>query len=151
MLRREIVRGASRRLGVPVRHLRELPGDYYAVGAIEQYLMQTGRVYFRDLAYDDLHRLQFDLETTALSPREGRIFLAAVRDSRVLATILEAPSEGDEPTLIADLCALIRARDPDVIENHNLFGFDLPFLAARADALGVPLHLERLAKRLRWW
>ncbi|HET8628025.1 MAG TPA: DNA polymerase domain-containing protein [Thermomicrobiales bacterium] len=142
-LRREILRGAGRRLGATVRHLRELPGAYYAVGPVEQYLMQTGRVYFRGLAYDDLHRLQLDFETTALSPREGRIFLAAVRDSRGLETLLEAPDDGDEAALIADLCALIRARDPDVIENHNLFGFDLPFLEARAAALGVPLAIGR--------
>ncbi|MGH2344923.1 MAG: DNA polymerase domain-containing protein, partial [Chloroflexota bacterium] len=32
---------------------------------------------------------------------------------------------------------------PDVIENHNLFGFDLPFLEARASALGVSLRLGR--------
>ena len=30
-----------------------------------------------------------------------------------------------------------------MIENHNLFGFDLPFLWARAQALGVPLALGR--------
>ena len=142
-LRRELLRGAQRRLGTPVRHLRELRGDYYAVGAVEQYLMQTGRVSFRGLAYEDLHRLQFDLETTALSPAQGHIFLAAVRDSRGLATTLEAPTEADEAALIADLCALIRARDPDVIENHHLFGFDLPFLVARAARHGVPLSLGR--------
>ena len=142
-LRREIVRGAQRRLGPTVQHLRDLPDDYYAVGAVEQYLMATGRVCFRDMAYADLHRLQFDLETTALSARQGRIFMAAVRDSRGLAAVLEAPEEGDEAALIAALCALIRERDPDVIENHNLFGFDLPFLDERARLLDVPLHLGR--------
>ena len=35
----------------------------------EQYLVATGRTYFRDLAFDDLRRLQFDLETTGLDPR----------------------------------------------------------------------------------
>jgi DNA polymerase I len=142
-LHREILRGAGRRVGAPVRHLRDLADEYYSVGASEQYLMHTGRVFFRDLAYDDLHRLQFDLETTALSPREGRIFMVAVRDSWGLETIIEAPHEGDEAALIADLCALIRARDPDVIENHNLFGFDLPFLAERAAANGLTLPLGR--------
>ncbi|MGN6758179.1 MAG: DNA polymerase domain-containing protein [Thermomicrobiales bacterium] len=142
-LRRAILRGAQQRLGHEVGHLRELGSAYYAVGPVEQYLMQTGRVYFRDLVYADLHRLQFDLETTALSPQRGRIFMVAVRDSRGLEVLLEAPGEDDEAALIANLCALIRERDPDVIENHNLFGFDLPFLAARAAALGVPLALGR--------
>jgi DNA polymerase, archaea type len=141
-LQRAILAGAQRRLGRAVDSLRDLP-EYYAVGAVEQYLMATGRVAFRGMAYADLHRLQFDLETTALSPEQGRIFLVAVRDSRGLEAVLEAPAEADEAALIADLCALIRERDPDVIENHNLFGFDLPFLAGRAAMLSVPLALGR--------
>ena len=35
----------------------------------EQYLVATGRTYFRDLSFDQLRRLQFDLETTGLDPR----------------------------------------------------------------------------------
>src|SRR5438876_129494 len=105
--------------------------------------MQSGKVYFRGLNYSDLHRLQFDLETTALDPRRGRIFMVAVRDSHGLATIIEAPKPEDEVSLITKLCMLIRERDPDVIENHNLFGFDLPFLEQRASVLGIPLILGR--------
>jgi DNA polymerase elongation subunit (family B) len=142
VLQQALLQGARRRLGPSVRSLRELP-DYYMVGAVEQYLMASGRVQFRTLDYAALHRLQLDLETTALSPAEGRIFLVAVRDSRGLATILEAPTDRDEAALIADLCTLIRDRNPDVIENHNLFGFDLPYLVARAATLGVPLRLGR--------
>jgi DNA polymerase, archaea type len=141
-LARAIVDGASRRLSRQVRALAELPG-YYRPGPVEQYLMQTGRAYFRGLRYDDLRRMQVDLETTALEPEAGRIFLAAVRDTRGLAITLEAPEAGDERRLIADLCALVRERDPDVLENHNLVGFDLPFLAHRARANGVPLALGR--------
>src|SRR6185437_2004298 len=130
-------------LGRPVPSLRDLSDHYYMVGAVEQYLMATGRVCFGGMTYADLHRLQFDLETTALSPKQGRIFMIAARDSLGLEAILEAPTEADEAVLIRDLCALIRERDPDVIENHNLFGFDLPFLEERAAALGVPLRLAR--------
>ena len=66
-LQRAILLGAGRRLGRAIQSLGELPDEYYQVGAVEQYLMSTGRVYFRTLLYADLHRLQFDLETTALS------------------------------------------------------------------------------------
>ncbi|APR77376.1 DNA polymerase II [Minicystis rosea] len=141
-LARIILSGASRRLARQIRTLAELPG-YYRTGAVEQYLMSTGRVYFRDLHYDDLHRLQIDLETTSLDPDTGRIFLAAVRDTRGLGVTLEAPSPADERRLLEALCALVRERDPDVIENHNLFGFDLPFLERRAEVLDVPLALGR--------
>jgi DNA polymerase I len=142
-LERAIVSGASKRLGRPVSSLNDLEHDYYHVGPVEQYLMRTGRVYFRGLAYEDLHRLQFDLETTALDPDRGRIFMVAIRDSRGLATVLDAPTPEDEARLIEQLCALIRERDPDVIENHNLFGFDLSFLERRAAVLGVPLAIGR--------
>jgi DNA polymerase elongation subunit (family B) len=137
-----LLTGASRRLGRPVASLNDLD-DYLRLAPVEQYLIATGRVYFRDLSYSDLQRMQIDLETTALDPAEGRIFMAAVRDSHGLERVLEAPTEADEAGLIRDLVRLVRERDPDVIENHNLFGFDLPFLEARAEALGVPLLLAR--------
>lgn len=142
-LEQTIRAGASRRLGREIRSMYELESDYYRVGPVEQYLMASGRVYFRGLGYDDLHRMQIDLETTALDPAHGRIFMAAVRDNRGFAHVLEAPGTCDEAGLIAALCALVRERDPDVIENHNLFGFDLPFLVARAATLRVPLALGR--------
>jgi DNA polymerase, archaea type len=137
-----LLTGAARRLERPVHSLHDLD-DYLRLGPVEQYLIASGRVYFRNLSYSDLHRMQIDLETTALDPAEGRIFMAAVRDSRGLTQVLEAPTNADEAALIGDLVRLVRERDPDVIENHNLFGFDLPFLEARAEALGVPLLLAR--------
>src|SRR5438034_7594925 len=143
-LERMLLNGASRRLGRQVSNLNDLPETYYRVGPVEQYLMLTGRVYFRGMVYDDLHRLQFDLETTALDPHRGRIFMVSLRDNRGLATTLEAPTPGEEAVLITRLCALIRDRDPDVSENHNLFGFDLPFLEQRAEVLGIPLILGRV-------
>jgi DNA polymerase elongation subunit (family B) len=111
----------------------------------EQYLVSSGRTYFRDLAFDDLRRMQIDLETTGLDPRTHRIFMIAVRDPAGRGEVLEARSDDDagEAELIARLVAMVRAADPDVIENHNLHGFDLPFLDHRSRALGVPLSLGR--------
>jgi DNA polymerase elongation subunit (family B) len=142
-LSRELLRGAERRLERPLRSLYELDSDYYRLGPVEQYLIASGRVYFRGMVYADLQRMQIDFETTSLDPHRGRIFLAAMRDSRGFEALLEAPEPADEARLIADLCALVAERDPDVIENHNLFGFDLPFLEERAEALGVRLALGR--------
>ncbi|HET8842674.1 MAG TPA: 3'-5' exonuclease, partial [Ktedonobacteraceae bacterium] len=143
LLERLLLAGASRRLGRQVTSLGSLWDTYYRVGAVEQYLMQTGRVCFRGMTYEQLHRFSFDLETTSLDPARGRIFLVALRDNRGFERILEAPAPEQEATLIEDLCALIRERDPDVIENHNILGFDLPFLEHRAQVLHVPLRLGR--------
>lgn len=119
--------------------------NFYSVGLTEQYLMQTGRTAFKGLEYQDLKRLQFDLETTALSPKDGQIFMIAVRDSGGFETLLE----GSEPEIIWALVQTIQERDPDVLENHNIFGFDLPFLQTRAETHGIALVLGRTDAPLR--
>ena len=145
-LQQALLRGASRRLGRRVDSLRDLEArSIVALPPEEQYLVATGRTYFRDLAFDDLRRFQLDLETTGLDPDEDRIFLIAVRDPDGRTDILEAATLDDagEADLIHRLVSRIRAADPDVVENHNLHGFDLPFLAHRARLLAVPLALGR--------
>ena len=117
----------------------------------EQYLVATGRTYFRGLDFHQLHRMQFDLETTGLDPARDRIFMIATRDPFGAVEVLEArgADEAAEADLIRRLAAKIAAADPDVIENHNLHGFDLPFLARRARRLGVRLALGRIPIGLR--
>ncbi len=123
---------------------REHP-DFYAVGLNEQYLMASGRTYFKSLEYTDLIRLQFDLETTALEANNGIIFLIAIRDSTGFELLLE----GDEANLIRNLVKIVQQRNPDILENHNINGFDLPFLEARAVVHNIPLLLGRTQKPLR--
>ncbi|RYZ36349.1 MAG: DNA polymerase II [Myxococcaceae bacterium] len=141
-----VLRGASSRLGQRVGHLRDLGAhEVLVLPPEEQYLVATGRTYFRDLVFDDLRRLQFDLETTGLDPTKDRIFLVALRDPDGRAETLEVTEDGDagEADLLRRLVARIREADPDVVENHNLHGFDLPFLDQRAKRLNVPLALGR--------
>jgi DNA polymerase, archaea type len=142
-----VLQGASRRIGRRLGHLRELgAGGALVLPPEEQYLVATGRTHFRDLPFDALRRLQLDLETTGLDAARDRVFLVAVRDPDGVTMTLEARGESaaDEADLIARVAAHVRARDPDVVENHNLHGFDLPFLAQRAQLLRVPLDLGRL-------
>ncbi|HEX6121668.1 MAG TPA: DNA polymerase domain-containing protein, partial [Ktedonobacterales bacterium] len=145
-----VLAGASARLGRAIPRLSALDeSDVLHLPPEEQYLVATGRTYFRELAFDDLHRLQFDLETTGLDPAQDRVFLIAVRDNQGFEQVLEVekpghlPSAAAEAALLRRLVALVRERDPDVIENHNLQGFDLPFLARRAKVLGVSLAFGR--------
>lgn len=141
-----VLQGASRRLGRPLTNLRDLGADsVLAPPPEEQYLIASGRTYFRDLGFDDLRRMQLDLETTGLDPGQARIFLVALRDPAGRAETLEAHGDGDaaEADLLRRLVERVQAFDPDVIENHNLHGFDLPFVARRARTLGVPLALGR--------
>ncbi|HXT17034.1 MAG TPA: DNA polymerase domain-containing protein [Gemmatimonadaceae bacterium] len=140
--------GASRRLGRHVGHIRELheADQVLALPLDEQYLVASGRTYFRDLSFDDLRRLQFDLETTGLDSSHDRMFMVSIRYPNGQTETLECSSHDDagEAALIRRLMDRIRESDPDVIENHNLHGFDLPFLEQRARRLRVPLTLGRI-------
>jgi DNA polymerase I len=145
-LKSAVLRGASARLGRTLTTLRELGQEsILALPPDEQYLVSSGRNYFRGLVFDDLRRLQFDLETQGLRPAVDRMFMVSVRDPSGVVHVLEVKevSDAGEAALIRDLCGVIREVDPDVIENHNLHGFDLPFLNRRAQHLRVPLDLAR--------
>lgn len=141
-----VLHGASTRLGKRVGHLSELGQEsILSLPPEEQYLVATGRTYFRDLQFDQLHRLQFDLETTGLDARCDRIFMISIRYHSGDTEVLEALGDNDaaEADLIRRLAERVRTADPDVIENHNLHGFDLPFLDQRSRFLRVPFSLGR--------
>ncbi len=136
-----LVRGyAERHAGMRVEALRQMRGEVYIRAHVEQYLIASGRTYFKGLTYDDVRRMQVDLETTDLSSEHGAIFMVSMRDNHGFETILDGAPERE---LIAELIRLVGERDPDIIENHNIFGFDIPFLIARARKHGLRLTLGR--------
>ena len=123
--------------------------DHFAyLDRLRQYLTRSGKTLFKGMSLADLRRLQLDIETTGLSPQdpEARIILVALGDSTGWRDALE----GEEADVLLRLAELIRSRDPDVIEGHNIFGFDLPFLAARAEKCGAALDWGRDGSLLRF-
>ena len=128
---------------------KQRPDEVYTPGSVEQqYLTQTGRTLFKGMPFEALKRLQIDLEVYGPTgfPQaevpEHRIILIALSDSTGWSRLVGAPGM-DEGELIREAVDLVRERDPDVIEGHNLFGFDLPYLATRARRHRVPLDLGR--------
>ena len=98
----------------------------------------------------DLRRLALDIEvlTTAgfefpNAAREGdRIIAIALADSTGWSTVLSG-AEMDEAELLRACTRLIAERDPDVLEGHNIFRFDLEYLEARARRHRVALAWGR--------
>jgi len=128
--------------GGEAQTLADLRGLVLAWPPVEQFLLLTGRAYYRGMRYDDLRRLQFDLETTGLNDERDRIFMISLRDSSGWTECLDTQTQ-TEAELLERFVELVHARDPDVLENHNIFAFDLPFLVRRAARLGVRLALGR--------
>lgn len=130
------------------RALRDEHREIVAYGSFaRQYLMLSGKTLFKGMTFDDLHRLQLDIETTTLAPDQpgAQVVMVALSDTRGYEALLD----GDEQLILEQLVEHIRTLDPDVIEGHNLFGFDMPYLVERARALGVPLRLGRDGSEVR--
>ena len=110
-------------------------------GGAKMALIRSGMTLFKGMTFEDVVRLQFDIETNGLTPEPdaNRILLIAVSDNRGLVEMIE----GDEKEILERFVALVNERDPDVIEGHNVYGFDLPFILTRAEKLGVRLRIGR--------
>jgi DNA polymerase elongation subunit (family B) len=123
-----------------------------------QYLLASGRTLFKGMAFGDLRRMQVDIETFtgadgAMSdPGEDPLLAVALSDASGWEEILvvEDPrDEAQEKAVLERFVALVRERDPDVIEGHNIFRFDLPYLETRARRLKTTLGLGRDGSALR--
>ena len=108
-------------------------------GAEKQFLLLTGRTLFKGLTFNDIHRMQVDIETGGFDASSSEILMIAVSDNRGWEAIIE----GEEPSMLEQLVSVVQERNPDILEGHNIFGFDLPFLHTRAKKLGVRLALGR--------
>jgi DNA polymerase elongation subunit (family B) len=117
---------------------------------VQQYLTISGRTLFRGMKFDDVRRLQVDIECMVSgghefcnAEREGdRIVAIGLGDDTGWSVQLGGPGIG-EREMLERFVALVRERDPDVIEGHNIFQFDLPYIAERAKRHGVKLTIGR--------
>ena len=109
--------------------------------AIKQFMVSTGYTLFKGMAFDDLKRLQIDIETTSLDPNlpGAKIFMISVSDNRGFVEVLIGP----EADILRQLLSIVETRDPDVVEGHNFYSFDLPYLIARMEANSISPTLGR--------
>jgi DNA polymerase elongation subunit (family B) len=119
--------------------------------AVTQYLLQSGKTLFKGMIFDDLYRMQLDIETNydpekKMSGKSGleedEIIIVSLSDSRGWETVLHSKGR-DEKALLMDLIALIGKMDPDVIEGHNIFSFDLSYLQRRCERYSIPFAIGR--------
>jgi len=104
---------------------------------IEQYLIQKKKRLFKGFEeYDDIHRFVFDLETTALNPEDGRIFMVGMKDNRGFEKVIEiGESEVEESEAIYEFFETIDKLKPTIIGGYNSSNFDWNWLFKRAEIL----------------
>jgi DNA polymerase elongation subunit (family B) len=123
---------------------------------VQQYLLSSGRTSFGGMRFGDLRRLALDIEVVT---GDGHEFPNAAREADRIVAVALADSTGfthvvrgdrlDEPALLEETTRIVVERDPDVIEGHNIFRFDLEYLEARARRHRVRLAWGRDGSELR--
>src|SRR5438093_9259877 len=140
--------------------LKKAGRDFFAFSdPVQHYLTATGRTLFKDLPFEELKRMQLEVlsfEVTVAGvadagPGDHIMSIALSDNSGWEELLIVDPTnvEESEREAIRGLTSLIKERDPDVIEGHNLFRFDLPYLVSRAKKAKTKLDWGRADGFLR--
>ena len=121
-----------------------------------QWLLQQRARLYADMRLGDLRRCQLDIETAS---GEAGSFSDARNDTdRVLAIglqcgdrrellVLDEESDAGEKRLLLEFNERLREMDPDIVEGHNIFKFDLDFLRQRSRRHKVPCAWGRFGMK----
>ena len=114
---------------------------------VEQYLIQREKRLFKGYEeYNDITRLVFDLETTALEPKDGRIFMIGVKTNKGFKKVIECANEDDERKGIVEFFKIIDEIKPSIIGGYNSFNFDWFWIYERCKVLNI--DIKRICKSL---
>src|SRR5262252_1396737 len=130
--------------------------DFFAfTDPIQHYLTATGRTLFKDLPFEELKRMQIEVLAVAGGADPGtsdHVTSIALSDNTGWEELIIVDAnnvEESERNALRRLTALIKERDPDVIEGHDLFRVQLPYLVGRAKKLKTKLDWGRSGGFLR--
>jgi len=112
-----------------------------------QWLLQRRARLYADMHLSDIRRCQLDIETAC--GEAGGFSDARNEADRVLAIglqcgerrellVLDAESDAGEKRLLLAFNETLREIDPDIVEGHNIFKFDLDYLRQRNKRHKVP-------------
>ncbi len=132
--------------------LKNAGRDFFAfTDPVQHYLTATGRTLFKDLPFEELKRMQIEVLSFSDDSDDHLMSIALADNSGWEDVLIVDPKdvEESERSVLKKLTSLIKERDPDVIEGHNLFRFDLPYLVARATKTKTKLDWARSGGFLR--
>jgi DNA polymerase, archaea type len=138
--------------------LKKAGRNFFALSdPVQHYLSAASRTLFKQLPFAELKRLQLEVlsptgESDLADASQNPIASIALSDNsgwERLIVVDPEHAEESEHDALKQLTAIIKERDPDVIEGHDLFRFDLACLVARARKAKVKLDWGRSGGFLR--
>ena len=107
---------------------------------VEQYLIQREKRLFKGYEeYNDVTRLVFDLETTALEPKDGRIFMIGIKTNKGYQKVIECATEEQERQGLVEFFNIIDEIKPSIIGGYNSANFDWFWIFERCKALNLDI------------
>jgi len=114
---------------------------------VEQYLISKEKRLFKGFEdYDQVTRLVFDLETDALDPKDGRIFMIGIKTNKGYHRVIECLDESQEKGAILEFFNVINELKPSIIGGYNSANFDWHWLFERGQRLGI--NMKKAIKSL---
>ena len=105
---------------------------------VEQYLISKEKRLFKGFEdYDQVTRLVFDLETDALDPKDGRIFMIGIKTNKGYHKVIECLDESQEKNAIIEFFKIIDELKPSIIGGYNSANFDWHWIFERCRILGI--------------
>jgi DNA polymerase elongation subunit (family B) len=105
---------------------------------VEQYLIQKEKRLFKGYEeYNDITRFVFDLETTALEPKDGRIFMIGIKTNKGYKKVIECSDEEQERKGLLEFFKILDELKPSIVGGYNSANFDWYWIFERCKALDI--------------
>ena len=107
---------------------------------VEQYLISKEKRLFKGFEeYNDITRFVFDLETTALEPKDGRIFMIGMKTNKGFMKVIECKDADEERRGLVEFFRTIDEVKPSIISGYNSANFDWFWIFERCKALNLDI------------
>jgi DNA polymerase elongation subunit (family B) len=107
---------------------------------VEQYLISKEKRLFKGFEeYNDITRFVFDLETTALEPKDGRIFMIGMKTNKGFMKVIECKDADEERRGLVEFFRTIDEIKPSIISGYNSANFDWFWIFERCKALNLDI------------
>jgi len=114
---------------------------------VEQYLVSKEKRLFKGFEnYNEVTRMVYDLETTSLEPKDGRIFMIGIKTNKGFHRVIECTDENEEKGAIIEFFKVINELKPSIIGGYNSANFDWHWIFERSKILGI--DLKKVCKSL---
>ena len=126
-------------------------GVYRPRSREEGYMVLNGYTYYKGMKVSDVSLLSFDIEATSLDPKVEHAAVLMIsntfrsRSGKLEKRLFDVKDYSSIAEMLQAWCVWVREVDPDILIGHNIFGYDLPYMAEFG-----PLNLGRDGSELRF-